>query len=97
MPVLVVEGGWTSGAVGQIQSSPAKQAQYVTRHAQLLERANAVVWLQLLYTDIDAAAFPPQPPGSSLALFTQLGFVDTQLRPKAALATWDSLFALRRR
>jgi hypothetical protein len=97
LPVLVVEGGWTSGAIGQIRSSPAKQAQYVARHAQLLERANAIAWLQLLYTDIDVSAFPPQPPGSSLALFTQLGLVDTQLRPKAALATWDSLFALRRR
>lgn len=97
LPVLVVEGGWTSGAVGQIQSSPAKQAQYVSRHAELLGRANAVMWLQLLYTDIDVSAFPPQPPGSTLALFTQLGSVDTQLRPKPALATWDSLFDLRRR
>ncbi len=93
LPIMVVEGGWTSGAVGSIQSSPAKQAQYVSRHAQLLERANAIAWLQLTYTDLDMSAFPPQPPGSSLALFTQLGFVDTQLRPKAALATWDSLFA----
>ncbi len=97
IPLLVVEGGWTSGAIGQIQSSPAKQAQYVARHAQLLERANAIAWLQLTYTDLDASAFPPQPPGSSLALFTQLGLVDTQLRPKLALTTWDSLFALRRR
>jgi hypothetical protein len=97
IPLLVVEGGWTSGSIGQIQSSQAKQAQYVARHAQLLERANVIVWLQLTYTDLDVAAFPPQPPGSSLALFTQLGFVDTQLRPKAALASWDSLFALRRR
>ena len=97
LPVVVVEGGWTSGAVGSVQSSPAKQAQYVVRQAQLLERASAVAWLQLTYTDLDVSAFPPQPPGSSLALFTQLGFVDTQLRPKPALATWDSLFALRRR
>lgn len=97
LPVMVVEGGWTSAAVGAIQSSPVKQTQYVSRHAQLLERANAIAWLQLTYTDLDVSAFPPQPPGSSLALFTQLGFVDTQLRPKPALTTWDSLFALRRR
>ncbi|MGH7714347.1 MAG: hypothetical protein ACREOG_23920, partial [Gemmatimonadaceae bacterium] len=97
LPVMVVEGGWTSGAVGAIQSSPTKQAQYVVRQAQLLDRSNAVAWLQLTYTDLDVSAFPPQPPGSTLALFTQLGFVDTQLRAKPALATWDSLFALRRR
>ena len=94
---MVVEGGWTSGAVASIQSTPAKQAQYVARQSQLLERANAAAWLQLTYADLDMSAFPPQPPGSSLALFTQLGFVDTQLRAKPALATWDSLFALRRR
>jgi hypothetical protein len=97
IPLVVVEGGWTSGAIGQIQSSQAKQAQYVARQSQLLERAKAVAWLQLTYSDLDASAFPPQPPGSSLALFTQLGFVDAQLRPKLALTTWDSLFALRRR
>lgn len=97
LPVMVVEGGWTSGAVGNIQSSPAKQVLYYTRQAQLLERANAIAWLQLTYTDLDPSAFPPQPPGSSLALFTQLGLVDTQLRAKPALATWDSIFARRRR
>lgn len=97
IPTMVVEGGWTSGTVGNIQGSTAKQVQYVARQAQLLERAGAIAWLQLTYTDLDPTAFPPQPPGSSLALFTQLGFVDTQLRAKPALATWDSLFALRRR
>jgi hypothetical protein len=28
-----------------------------------------------------------------LTVFSQLGFVDTELRPKTALATYDSIFA----
>jgi hypothetical protein len=46
-------------------------------------------------SDLDISAFP-QPPGSTLPLFAALGMVDTQLRPKPALAAWDSLYARRR-
>lgn len=97
LPCMVVEGGWTSASVGNVQSSPEKQARYVARHARVLERANAIAWLQLLFTDLDLAAFPPQPSGSLLPLFARLGFAGSDLNPKPALATWDSLFAIPRR
>jgi hypothetical protein len=96
MPVLVVEGGWTSGSVGGIQSSPEKQARYLRRQAALLDSAKAAAVFQLTFTDLDLASFPPQPPGSILALFAQLGLVDSELRPKPVLAVWDSIFARRR-
>ena len=97
MPNMLVEGGWTSASVGSVQSDAQKQARYVIRHALLLERAKSIAWMPLFFTDLDPAAFGPQPPGSVLPLFVHLGLVDTQLRAKAALAPWDSLFALRRR
>jgi hypothetical protein len=97
MPNMLVEGGWTSASVGSVQSDAQKQARYVSRHALLLERAKTIAWMPLFFTDLDPAAFGPQPPGSILPLFVHLGLVDTQLRAKAALAPWDSLFALRRR
>lgn len=97
MPNMLVEGGWTSASVGSVQSDPQKQARYIARHALLLERAQSIAWLPLFYTDLDPAAFGPQPPGSILPLFVSLGLVDTQLRAKIARASWDSLFALRRR
>ena len=93
LPVLVVEGGWTSGSISTIQSTPAKQARYLRRQEKLLDAAKAVAVFQLTYTDLDLSAFPPQPPGSVLPLFAQIGIVDTKLAAKPALATYDSVFA----
>ena len=96
LPLMVVEGGWTSGSVGALQSSPQLQARYIHRQSELLDAAKATAVFQLTFTDLDLTSIP-QPPGSILPLFAALGMVDTQLRPKPALATWDSLFARRRR
>jgi hypothetical protein len=93
LPVLVVEGGWTSGSVGSVQSSPATQARYLRRQEQLLDAAKAIAVFQLTYADLDLSAYPPQPPGSILPLFAQLGIVSPKLQAKPALATYDSVFA----
>ncbi|HTR22232.1 MAG TPA: hypothetical protein VMH88_15380 [Gemmatimonadales bacterium] len=92
-PVLVVEGGWSSATLGSIMSSQAEQARYITRQAELLDRARAVGVFQLTFADLALSSFPPQPPGSILPLFASLGLVDTTLAPKAALTPWDELFA----
>ena len=96
LPMMVVEGGWPSASVGnqpgQVQSSPALQQRYVTRHAALLDGVAARGWTQLEFTDIDPAAFP-QPAPPSLALFVTLGYVDAQFAAKPALTQWDALFA----
>ena len=93
LPIMVVEGGWTSASVGTVQSSPLVQARYLRRLERLLDSANAVAVFQLNYTDIDISAYPPQPPGSALALFTSIGLVDTAFKAKLALSTYDSIFA----
>jgi hypothetical protein len=93
IPIMVVEGGWTSAAVGSIQSSPAKQAAYVRRHEKLLDSAKAIAVFQLNYTDIDLTAYQPLPAGSTLPLFASIGFVNALLASKPALATHDSIFA----
>lgn len=95
-PVLMVEGGWPSTSVSPGGSTPQKQARWIRREALLLDRANAVGWYQLTFTDLALSSFPPQPPGSVLPLFATLGLVDTLLVPKPALAAWDSAFARRR-
>jgi len=41
LPVLVVEGGWTSGSVGTVQSSPDKQTRYFRRQSALLDSVKA--------------------------------------------------------
>ena len=95
IPVMVVEGGWTSGTAGAVVSSPEEQARYIRRQAQLLDSARAKAVFQLTFTDLDTASLN-LPPGSILPLFATLGLVDADLRPKPALAVWDSLFAVRR-
>lgn len=94
LPVMVVEGGWTSGTAGSITSSPEEQARYFRRQEKMLDSARARGVFQLTFTDLDVPSLN-LPPGSILPLFALLGLVDTQLRAKPALAVWDSLFARR--
>jgi len=92
LPVLVVEGGWPSIAVGTVISSPAMQARYITRQERLLDSAGAKGLFQLTFYDIDLSANPP-PPGSILPLFTHLGLADSAMHAKPALAPWDAMLA----
>ena len=95
LPVLVVEGGWPSIAVGAVTSSPAEQARYIRRQAELLTAMDARGLFQITFYDIDLTGFPPQPPNSPIGLFTHLGLADSAMNPKAALQVWDSIRALR--
>lgn len=88
LPMLVLEGGWASGSTGSVVTSPEKQARYIARHAALLDLVQASVWLQITFTDIDTIAVPNLP-----AIFATTGLVNTELQPKPALSTWDSVFA----
>ena len=93
IPVLISEGGWSSANIGAIHSSPALQAKWIARAATLAEKAHAVAWFQLDFTDIDLAAFGLDPNDPQVAPFAFIGLVDKTLAPKPALATWDSIFA----
>ena len=90
--MLVVEGGWSSGSVTGVTSSPDKQARWIKRQMELADRASLVAVTQITFADLDLSAYPV-PPGSILPLFAQLGLVDANLNPKPALAQWDSAFA----
>lgn len=85
---LVLEGGWPSEDYG---SSPARQAGYLARQAQLLSRAGGAVLYQITFTDLAPDLAP------NIGPFAHLGLVDTLLQPKPALAVWDSLLELPRR
>ncbi|HJQ54816.1 MAG TPA: hypothetical protein VJ825_13340 [Gemmatimonadaceae bacterium] len=95
LPVMVVEGGWPSGSVrGAFSSSPEMQAQYITRQSELLDSVHALGVFQLSFTDLDLGSFP-KPVPAILPLFSTLGLVDADLKPKPALQTWDRIFARR--
>jgi len=91
LPVMVVEGGWTSASVGPVHSSPQLQARYFARLARLADGIHARAVIQLLFADLDLASFPkPQP--DVLPPFTRIGVVDDRFRAKPALRAWDELY-----
>jgi hypothetical protein len=93
LPVMVVEGGWPSASVrGVFSSSPEMQARYIARQSELLDAAKAIGVFQLSFTDLDLGSFP-RPLPAILPLFATLGLVDSDLRPKRALETWDKVYA----
>jgi hypothetical protein len=92
LPMLVVEGGWSSGSVPGVTSSPELQAQWIKRQMEIADRAALVAVTQITFTDLDLSTYPA-PPGSILSLFGQLGLVDVDFKPKPALAEWDRAFA----
>ena len=91
LPVLVVEGGWSSASVPGVTSSPDKQARWFTREFELLDEAQAIGMYQITFTDIDLVSWQV-PSGSILPLFAQLGLVDVNFGPKPALAIWDQAY-----
>jgi hypothetical protein len=93
LPVMVVEGGWpSSSARGVFSSSPEMQARYIARQSEILDAAKAIGVFQLSFTDLDLGSFP-KPLPAILPLFSTLGLVDSDLRPKPALAIWDKVYA----
>jgi hypothetical protein len=92
LPMLVVEGGWSSGSVPGVTSSPQQQALWIRRQMELADRASLVAVTQISFTDLDLSTYPV-PSGSILPLFAQLGLVDVDFNPKPALAEWDRAFA----
>ena len=78
--------------MGTLISSPQKQARYITRHADLVDSISAIALLQLVFADVDLAAFPPPIP-PNLPLFVSIGLTDSDFNGKPALDAWDGLFA----
>ncbi len=94
LPLLVVEGGWTSAAA--FGSTPDRQARWIRRQFELATQAQVLHVFQLLFTDLDEAAYG-QLGGVSLSPFAAIGLVSTELASKPALAEWDVAFARPRR
>lgn len=92
LPMLVVEGGWTSASMPGVPPSPDRQARWIARQMELADRAGLVAVTQISYTDLDLSTYPASA-RASLAPFAELGLVDSALQPKPALAVWDEAFS----
>lgn len=91
IPVFVSEGGWSSQKVPAYAETPQKQADYIARQSQLLDKVKAEAVFQLVFTDLDLTSLPSGTP-SNINLFAYLGLVDKDMQSKPALAIWDGIF-----
>jgi hypothetical protein len=89
IPMMVIEGGWSSVTVSPTVTDPATQRRYIERHEAILDQAGAIGWFQITFTDINLAAFGLPP---SVDIFAHIGLVDLSLQPKPALSAWDAAF-----
>jgi len=94
LPLLLVEGGWSSAVAGGTNGTPEEQADFFRRIATRLDEVRAEVWVFLLYADLDVASYGlPPDREAALANFSRMGIVDVDFRPKPAFAVWDSILA----
>ncbi len=97
LPVFICEGGWPSqgfaitGANKTVNSDVTIQQNYFTRQSQLLDKIQATALFQLVVTDIDISGLPSNV-DPNINNFIYLGLLDTSLKPKPSLATWDDIF-----
>jgi hypothetical protein len=101
LPVYVAEGGWattsfTAPNAFSVNGSEEVQGRYFRKHHTILNQTKALAWFQLVFTDIDLSALPPQV-DPSIVNFASLGLVTTNFTPKSSFKVWDSLYALQRK
>jgi hypothetical protein len=87
LPLLVVEGGWTSA--GAFGSTPERQARWIRRQFELATQPRRGT-----SSSCCSPISTRRPTASSAALslspFATIGLVSTELAPKPALAEWDA-------
>ncbi len=93
LPLLMVEGGWTSANVPWSTGTPQQQVDFFTRFETLLDGVNAVAWVMLSFTDLDIDSFGLTPERAlGLSNFAHMGIVDTELARKPSYAEWARIF-----
>lgn len=97
LPVMVAEGGWISVNEYPVNSTPEKQARYLSVQAGLLDSIDALAVIQTVFTDLDLDSWPAgMTPPDIIRLFSTIGLMELvadDFVPKPALAVWDVSFA----
>ena len=94
LPLILVEGGWSSQDVGGLQGSEGEQSAFFRRFEALLDGVDSPLWVMLIFADFDVTAFglPPERQ-ATLGLFASMGIVDSRLEPKPAYAVWEEILS----
>jgi hypothetical protein len=98
LPLLFVEGGWSSANVPWSTGTSAQQVAFFRRYEELLDSVNAEVWVMLTFADLDVATFGLDPDRTAgLSNFASMGIVDSNLQRKPSYAEWERIFLRPRR
>jgi len=94
LPLILVEGGWSSEDVGGVQGTLEEQAAFFRRFEELLDGVEAPLWVMLIFADFDVASFglPPNRE-ASLSNFAFMGIVDSELQPKPSFSVWEEILS----
>lgn len=95
LPLIQVEGGWSSAISAWGGGTPVDQAMYVARIGALLDGVRAKLWVMLFYADLNLADPSWNVPPDRQAIlqnFATMGITNTALAPKPAYWDWKRLF-----
>ncbi len=93
LPLILVEGGWSSADVPWGHGTPDGQVGFLNRFEELLDGVQAKTWVMLTFTDLDVNALGLDPDrAAGLSNFAHMGLLDTDLRRKPAYAVWQRIF-----
>ncbi|MFQ5690936.1 MAG: hypothetical protein ACE5HQ_11780 [Gemmatimonadota bacterium] len=93
LPLIMVEGGWSSRNTQLLQATPQEQVDYFRRYETLMDGVGAKLWVLLTFTDldIDSLGLPPDR-ADALSNFAFMGIMDVDLRRKPSYAEWQRIF-----
>jgi hypothetical protein len=93
LPLLMVEGGWTSENVPWANGTPGEQVDFLERYEFLLDRAGAEAWVMLTFTDLDIPALGlSEERANGLSNFSRMGIVNIDLQRKPSYGVWERIF-----
>jgi len=93
LPLILVEGGWSSADVPWSTGTPEEQVAFVNRFEELLDGVGARAWVMLTFTDLDIDAYGLDPErAAGLSNFAHMGIMDTSLHRKPAYTEWKRVF-----
>ncbi|MDP2481290.1 MAG: hypothetical protein Q8W49_12440 [Candidatus Palauibacterales bacterium] len=92
LPLIMVEGGWSSQSTDAFQSTPQEQVDFFRRYETLLDGVDARLWVMLVFADLDIPSLGlPADRAAGLAPFAHMGIVDSDLIPKPSYEVWKEI------
>jgi hypothetical protein len=93
LPLIFVEGGWSSEDTQLLRANPQEQVEFFQRYEEFLDEVAAEAWVMLTYADLDipSLGLPPDR-AATLSNFAFMGIVDSDLRRKPSFVEWDRIF-----